>query len=65
MIITPELLNRKKLIPLVTGPDKNYLWILSRTPVLDQAVVDKLVSRAKSLGYKTEELIYVSHENNS
>lgn len=45
---------------LVTGPDKDYLWILSRTPVLDQAVVDELLSTAKSLGYKTDELIFVS-----
>ena len=47
---------------LVTGPDKDYLWILSRTPVLDQAVVDELVSTAKSLGYKTDELIFVSQD---
>jgi len=47
---------------LVTGPDKDYLWILSRTPVLDQAVVDELVSTARSLGYKTDELIFVSQD---
>lgn len=47
---------------LVTGPDTDYLWILSRTPVLEKSVVDDLVSRAKSLGFKTEELIFVSQE---
>ena len=47
---------------LVTGPDKDYLWILSRTPTLDQVVVDELVSRAGSLGYKTDELIFVSQD---
>ena len=47
---------------LVTGPDKDYLWILSRTPTLDQVVVDKLVSMASSLGYKTDELIFVSQD---
>ena len=47
---------------LVTGPDKDYLWILSRTPVLDQAVVDELVSIARSLGYKTDELIFVAQD---
>lgn len=45
---------------LVAGPDTSYLWILSRTPELDQTVVDDLMSRAKSLGFKTNELIYVS-----
>lgn len=49
---------------LVTGPDKDYLWILSRTPTLDQATVDELVSEAKSLGYKTDELIFVSQDKN-
>lgn len=45
---------------LVAGPDTNYLWILSRTPELDQAVIDDLVSRARALGFRTDELIYVS-----
>lgn len=47
---------------LVTGPDTDYLWILSRTPALDQAVVDELLSTAKALGYKTKELIFVSQD---
>ena len=45
---------------LVAGPDTDYLWILSREPELDQAIVDDLLSRAKNLGFKTDELIYVS-----
>ena len=45
---------------LVAGPDTDYLWILSRTPELDQAVIDDLVSRAQALGFSTDELIYVS-----
>lgn len=49
---------------LVTGPDKDYLWILSRTPTLDQTLVDELVSKARSQGYKTDELIFVSQDKN-
>jgi apolipoprotein D and lipocalin family protein len=49
---------------LVVGPDTSYLWILSRTPVLDQAIVDQLISEAKSLGFKTDELIFVNQEQN-
>ena len=45
---------------LVVGPDTNYLWILSRTPVLDQVVVEQLLSQAKSLGFNTDELIFVN-----
>lgn len=49
---------------LVVGPDTSYLWILSRTPVLDQAIVDQLVSEAKSLGFSTDELIFVNQDQN-
>jgi apolipoprotein D and lipocalin family protein len=49
---------------LVAGPDTDYLWILSRTPKLDKAVVDELLSQAKSLGFNTDELIYVSQDQN-
>lgn len=49
---------------LVTGPDKDYLWILSRTPKLDPSVTDQLIEMAKSLGYKTDDLIVVSQEKN-
>ena len=47
---------------LVVGPDTNYLWILSRTPMLDQVVVEQLLSQAKSLGFKTDELIFVTQD---
>lgn len=46
---------------LVTGPDRTYLWILSRTPTLPQAVLDQLIARAKSLGFDTSKLIWVDH----
>lgn len=44
---------------LVCGPNRSYLWILSRTPELDEAVVSDLVARAKFMGFATEELIFV------
>jgi apolipoprotein D and lipocalin family protein len=47
---------------LVVGPNTKYLWILSRTPVLDQAVIEQLLSQAKSLGFKTDELIFVEQD---
>jgi apolipoprotein D and lipocalin family protein len=45
---------------LVVGPDTDYLWILSRTPVLEQAIVEGLISEAKSHGFDTDKLIWVS-----
>jgi len=44
---------------LVCGPDKSYLWILSRTPEMDQEVKDKLVARAAAAGFDTNKLIFV------
>lgn len=48
---------------LVTGPDKSYLWILSRTPTLPDNVVEKLVDKAKSLGFSTEQFIWVEQRD--
>lgn len=44
---------------LVTGPSRDYLWILSRTPSLGHDVLNDLVNKARDLGYATNELIYV------
>ena len=46
---------------LVAGPDRSYLWILARSPQLDQNVMSALVNKARSLGFPTDELIYVDH----
>jgi len=46
---------------LVCGPDRSYLWILARSPELDRAIVDELVSYAADLGFDTSQLIYVRH----
>jgi len=43
---------------LVCGPDRSYLWILARTPRLPDSVLSELVSKAKSLGFETDRLIY-------
>lgn len=47
---------------LVSGPDRSYLWILARSPKLEQPIVDSLVDEAKQLGFPIGELIYVSHD---
>ena len=44
---------------LIAGPDYSYLWILARSPDLDKTIVDSLVSKAETLGYPTDELIYL------
>lgn len=47
---------------MICGPDTSYLWILSRTPVLDAKVLQRLIDKAKKRGFETEKLIFVKHE---
>lgn len=46
---------------LVCGPDKSYLWILSRAPEMKKDVKDKLIAKAAALGFDTSKLIFVDH----
>ena len=43
----------------VTSASKSYLWLLSRTPEVSQKLIEQFEKRAKKLGFKTDELIYV------
>ncbi len=52
--------HRNYAYAMVTGPDFDYLWILARTPQLDSRVLENLLTRAKLLGFATDELIFVS-----
>jgi apolipoprotein D and lipocalin family protein len=47
---------------MVSGPSRSYLWILSRTTELDEAIYSGLVNRAAELGFDTTELIRVKHD---
>ncbi len=46
---------------MICGPDKSYLWILSRTPQLAEPIKRDLITKAKVLGFATDKLIYVKH----
>ncbi len=46
---------------LVCGPSRKYLWILAREKQLDKAIVERLVGKAKGLGFQTDALIFVEH----
>lgn len=45
---------------MICGPDRSYLWILSRTPQLPYPIKAQLIAKAKELGFDTDQLIYVS-----
>lgn len=44
----------------VAGPSRGYLWILARDPALDATVRDRLIGRARALGFPTAGLILVN-----
>jgi len=41
---------------VVSSPDYNYLWILSRDQVLDQTIYDEIVADLKTDGFPVEKL---------
>ena len=44
---------------LVGGSNENYLWILSRTPQLDDATRSLILAEAERRGYNTSKLVWV------
>jgi apolipoprotein D and lipocalin family protein len=48
---------------MVVGPTPNYFWILSREKTLDPEVMQRLVQKAKGLGFKLEKLVYVDQKD--
>ncbi|WP_110692436.1 lipocalin family protein [Salinicola halophyticus] len=47
---------------LVAGPDRDYLWILSRDPTLDEPTYAALISQARELEFPVDELVQVSQD---
>ena len=45
----------------ISGPNTSYLWLLSRTPTVDEAIMAKFRERAGALGFDLSELILVKH----
>ncbi len=43
----------------ISGGRDSYLWLLSRTPEVPDAVRQDFITQSKALGYKTDDLIWV------
>lgn len=48
---------------LVAGSNEKYLWILSRTKTIPDNIKEEYLKIAKSIGYKTDSLLWVKHDN--
>ncbi|PMH43758.1 lipocalin [Vibrio sp. 10N.286.49.B3] len=43
----------------VSGPNLDYLWLLARTPVVEQEVIDKFMAMSRERGFDVENIILV------
>ena len=47
---------------VVGSPSRKYLWILNRTPQMDDKLFSQLIESVKSKGFNVENLIKTSHK---
>ncbi|MDQ8935718.1 lipocalin family protein [Acinetobacter rudis] len=47
---------------LIGEPNRQALWLLSRQPHPNQALIQQYLNYAKNLGYKVEDVIYTTHQ---
>lgn len=52
-------LDREYRYALVCGPDRDYLWILSRTPTLSKEMKEQMLDVATRQGFDVSKLIWV------
>ena len=57
-----ELERKNYQYAFVSGPNEDYLWLLSRTPTVSPDIIEKFVIMSKERGFNTDNLIYVSHK---
>ncbi|VYU80518.1 outer membrane lipoprotein Blc [Metakosakonia massiliensis] len=47
---------------LVSGPNRDYLWFLSRTPEMPEKVKQNYLSIARELGFPVDQLVWVNQQ---
>ena len=50
---------------LVAGKNLDYLWILAREKTIPNNIRERFLTKAKSIGYDTNRLIWVKHDRNN
>lgn len=48
---------------MISGPDRSYLWLLSRTPTVDDTLKQRFIDKARALGFDTNALIFVEQQS--
>ena len=54
-----ELEHENYQYAFISGPNLDYLWLLSRTATVPQVVIDKFVAMSEARGFETDNLIFV------
>jgi len=49
----------------VSGPDRSYLWLLSRIPKPPHEIIERFKRKSKELGFDTSKLIFVDHDQDA
>ncbi|BDX02399.1 MAG: lipocalin family protein [Marinomonas sp.] len=49
---------------MISGPSRDYFWLLSRTPTMPEDVKRRLLAKAEALDFPMDKLVYVSHSRN-
>ena len=57
-----ELDEKNYQYSFVSGYNKSYLWLLARSPSVDEKVMAQFVNASRQLGFDTDKLIYVNHD---
>jgi len=48
---------------MLSGPNRSYLWLLARTPVVEESLKQRFIQRASVLGFTVDKLIWVNHQS--
>jgi apolipoprotein D and lipocalin family protein len=46
----------------VSGPNRDYLWLLARTPTIDQEISDQFIEKSRAFGFDVDNLIFVEQD---
>ncbi|NVK75444.1 lipocalin [Marinomonas sp. CT5] len=49
---------------MISGPSRDYFWLLSRTPTMPNTVKRRLLAKAESLGFPMDKLVNVVQRQN-
>jgi apolipoprotein D and lipocalin family protein len=47
---------------MVTSSNRSYLWLLSRTPTVEDSIIELFLKKSKELGFETDSLIFVDQK---